>query len=169
MRISIYIVAVLLIIAGCNQKKRENRGAKGIEHYTRDTIYSDDIVLEMKENAENHPIVKLKFLDKNNKKLLKFSKDTILLRILYHSKKFPSLNEGYEIRIDPVSENMRVLEQVGRNKVKLFIEPDSNFFVFDVFLSSRKNIFKSSYVDSNQKINYKIVPEISLFRKTYLP
>ncbi|WP_341903555.1 hypothetical protein [Fluviicola taffensis] len=171
MKIGICVFALLLIIMGCNHKAKEIRNLKVNNEYSKiDTIYSNDIALDLKENSESHhPLEKLKFLDKNNKKLLEFSRDTIFLRVLFHSEKFPNLNKDYEITIDPVSDNMKVLDQVSRNKVQLFIEPDSNPFVFDVYLRSKKNVFKSSYVDSNKKITYTVDPVIFLFRKTIMP
>lgn len=167
-----YLALVLILFIGCEFKTKSNKTLKNgsIEHTPkRDTIFSSEISAELKTNLDNnHSLEKLKFLDQNNQKLLSFSEDTILLRVLYHSEKFPLLNDSYEIDIDPVSENMTVLDRLGRNKFKLLIEPNPDTIIFDINLSSKKFIFKESYVDSNKKIRHKIVPEIFLSRKTLI-
>lgn len=164
MKVSLYLTTILVIIAGCNGGNNHI-----VDTNQKDTIFSGDISEELTKNQEKgYPLEKLIFLDKDNQKLLKFSEDTILLKVLYHSKKFSGLNDNYNISIESVNKNMTVLDRLSRNKFRLFIKPDSGAIVFDIYLSSKKFIFESSHFDADKKLKRKVVPAIFLSRKTII-
>jgi len=165
MKIIAYLVA-LIVITGCDSgngiKERANQTLND-----KDTIFQNDVLMELKGKYKGYQsTLDLKLSDENGKILSRIPSGVFNINVLYHSDKFPELNNSYLINIVPVTKNF-ALKRSEKNKFEVSIKPDADTIIFDIYLGSKKYIFMSSYIDK-EKLKHRAVPEIGLSRKTII-
>lgn len=171
-KITCSLLLSIFLIFGCSEDNRnigQNSGSS--EKAIIDTIDYGGILNNLKSESDlydQHP-VQLEYYDKNDKQLNGFNAgDTFHLKVLYSSRKFSRLSNSYKIYLEAVTNNIKILKRLDKNKFELYIKPDADTVRFDVYLGSDNFIFKSLYVDKNRETQYDILKIIGLCQKTEL-
>lgn len=168
MKWSVILYGSLTLFAICSCDYDHNK--KGVEKFSlanqnADTLYSDEVLREYrKELMDYKSTLKLEYLDENDNRIKGFhSNDTLHLRVVYYSQKFPMLNEDYNIILDPISKNFNC-RKLKRNKFELFINPNTEMIEFDLYLSCKGVVFKYSSLDKENNLTYELRNEVGLSR-----
>lgn len=159
------LLSSLFLVIGCVDNKKQT--INSFEN-TKDTIDYDLILNELNnefDSSGSHP-VKLKYFDKNDKAISGLrSGDTFHLKVLYSSKRFLRLNSSQQIYLEPITDNLKIVRRLDKNKFEVYIKPDSDTLIFDIYLGSNKFIFKSSHIDEKKHIYYENLRVIGLCQK----
>ena len=138
-----YIYMSIFIFFSCNNKKLEKSETDKNE---RVLVTEDSVLYESREQLKAGSHAKFKILDRQNNKVLSFSKnDTFYITPVYRTR-INELKGRYKVELEHANGNF-ALTPINNNQFKLITNDNTDTLEYLVYLSSidGEYLFKSEY------------------------